>query len=172
MENINQKKAPEPRPISFEHLKDLRDVNLDLTNTEPDDNDEILALEDTLPDTGSGLSVEDQALEGPRREQLNKVLNLYLPPRERQIIHMRFGLDTGTPMTLDSIGKHFGVSRERITQLEKRALHTLRINAGNILREVWDEDGHWVMEPSDKAMGLSDRIKLSEAEKSTLNLNN
>jgi RNA polymerase sigma factor (sigma-70 family) len=49
-----------------------------------------------------------------------------LPPREAEIIRMRFGLGDGDPMTFDEVGAVFGVSRERIRQIEKRALKMLR----------------------------------------------
>jgi RNA polymerase sigma factor (sigma-70 family) len=49
-----------------------------------------------------------------------------LPSREAEILRMRFGLGTGEPMTFDQVGAVFGVSRERIRQIEKRALAMLR----------------------------------------------
>ncbi|MFJ6788817.1 sigma-70 family RNA polymerase sigma factor [Streptomyces angustmyceticus] len=53
-----------------------------------------------------------------------------LTERARSILLLRFGFVDGTSWTLDEIGKHFGVSRERIRQLEKRALQDLRIQMG------------------------------------------
>jgi len=49
-----------------------------------------------------------------------------LNSREQAVIRMRFGLDDGTPKTLEDIGKRFSVTRERIRQIEARALHKLR----------------------------------------------
>lgn len=49
-----------------------------------------------------------------------------LPSREAEILRMRFGLDGSEPVTLEDIGAHFGVSRERIRQLEARALKRMR----------------------------------------------
>jgi RNA polymerase sigma factor (sigma-70 family) len=50
-----------------------------------------------------------------------------LDEREREIIRMHFGLDRGDPLTLDEIGKHFKLTRERIRQIEARAMSKLRL---------------------------------------------
>jgi RNA polymerase primary sigma factor len=49
-----------------------------------------------------------------------------LPPREAQILRKRYGLGGGTPLTLEEIGRHLGITRERVRQLEYRALRKLR----------------------------------------------
>lgn len=48
-----------------------------------------------------------------------------LPDRQRQVLGLRFGLDGAEPRTLEEIGEHLGVSRERVRQIEQRALQTL-----------------------------------------------
>jgi RNA polymerase primary sigma factor len=58
-------------------------------------------------------------------DQLRRALGV-LSPREEKIMAMRFGLYDGTPRTLDEIGKHLGLTRERIRQLEKESLSKLR----------------------------------------------
>jgi len=58
-------------------------------------------------------------------DQLRRALSV-LSPREEKIMAMRFGLYDGTPRTLDEIGKHLGLTRERIRQLEKESLSKLR----------------------------------------------
>jgi RNA polymerase primary sigma factor len=58
-------------------------------------------------------------------DQLRRTLTI-LSPREEKIMAMRFGLYDGTPHTLDEIGKHLGLTRERIRQLEKESLSKLR----------------------------------------------
>ncbi len=50
-----------------------------------------------------------------------------LPDREKSILTMRFGLESGEPKTLEQIGEHFGVTRERIRQIQEAALKTLRV---------------------------------------------
>jgi RNA polymerase primary sigma factor len=59
------------------------------------------------------------------REQLHSVLGT-LPEREADVVSMRFGLTDGQPKTLDEIGKVYGVTRERIRQLESQAMTKLR----------------------------------------------
>jgi RNA polymerase primary sigma factor len=59
------------------------------------------------------------------RAMINKVLTT-LPKREAQIIRMRLGFDGATPQTLEEIGKTFGLTRERIRQLEIKAMNKLR----------------------------------------------
>ncbi len=59
------------------------------------------------------------------REQLNEVLNT-LTPREQKVLRLRFGLDDGRARTLEEVGKEFDVTRERIRQIEAKALRKLR----------------------------------------------
>jgi len=59
------------------------------------------------------------------REQLEEVLST-LTPREEQVLRMRFGLSDGKPHTLEEVGKEFDVTRERIRQIESKALRKLR----------------------------------------------
>jgi RNA polymerase primary sigma factor len=77
--------------------------------------------------------VEDQEAISPAeaasnlilREQIEDVLGK-LTPREREVLKMRFGLDDGYPRTLEEVGRHFKVTRERIRQIESKALKKLR----------------------------------------------
>jgi len=59
------------------------------------------------------------------QEQLETVLHS-LSERERQVIRLRFGLADGHPRTLEEVGKEFGVTRERIRQIESKTLSKLR----------------------------------------------
>ena len=58
-------------------------------------------------------------------EQLEEVLQT-LTPREAMVLKLRFGLDDGRPRTLEEVGKKFAVTRERIRQIEAKALRKLR----------------------------------------------
>jgi RNA polymerase primary sigma factor len=58
-------------------------------------------------------------------EVVEHILNELLP-REALILKLRFGLEGGTPQTLDQVGKLLGLSRERIRQIERQALRQLR----------------------------------------------
>ncbi len=77
-------------------------------------------IEDT--DTLEASELVDRQL---MADQLRRALSV-LSPREEKIMAMRFGLYDGTPRTLDEIGKHLGLTRERIRQLEKESLSKLR----------------------------------------------
>ena len=59
------------------------------------------------------------------QEQINSVLDT-LAERERKVIELRFGLVDGHPRTLEEVGKEFGVTRERIRQIESKTLAKLR----------------------------------------------
>jgi RNA polymerase sigma factor (sigma-70 family) len=59
------------------------------------------------------------------RDQIDQVLGT-LEARERAVLRMRYGLDDGTPRTLDEIGRAFGLSRERIRQIERETMAKLR----------------------------------------------
>ena len=59
------------------------------------------------------------------KEQLNEVLST-LTPREADVLRMRYGLNNEPPKTLEDVGKAFNVTRERIRQIEAKALRKLR----------------------------------------------
>lgn len=67
----------------------------------------------------------EQLIQESNKEIINTVLST-LEPREEEIIKLRFGLDGQEPLTLEQVGKKYGVTRERIRQLEDKALRKLR----------------------------------------------
>jgi RNA polymerase primary sigma factor len=77
--------------------------------------------------------IEDKEVENPAvktdynllQEQLRMVLAT-LPKREQEVLRMRFGLDEGYSLTLEEVGLYFNVTRERIRQIEAKALKKLR----------------------------------------------
>ena len=70
-------------------------------------------------------STEDEAVRASLTTQIEELLK-QLKPREAFIIRCRFGIDTDRPMTLEEIGKILGISRERVRQIEARALQKLK----------------------------------------------
>jgi RNA polymerase primary sigma factor len=81
-------------------------------------------LADFLQDLES-LSPSEATNKAILREKIEEALDL-LTTRERDVLKMRFGLDDGYPHTLEEVGKHFRVTRERIRQIEAKALKKLR----------------------------------------------
>lgn len=81
-------------------------------------------LGDFIPDDDA-LSPADAASISLLKEQLTEVLKT-LTPRESKVLSLRFGLEDGHPRTLEEVGSQFGVTRERIRQIEAKALRKLR----------------------------------------------
>jgi len=80
-----------------------------------------------------GEMVEDESAENPYEQLEDKTVTAMLremvktlPSREATILRFRYGLDGGPERTLDEVGKKFGVTRERVRQIQNGALHTLR----------------------------------------------
>jgi RNA polymerase primary sigma factor len=91
---------------------------------EPLGGDGERALEDFLDDpdaTNPGIAVDQHLL----RERIAEVLRS-LTPREREVIELRFGLKDGQPRTLEEVARTYGITRERIRQIEARGLLKLR----------------------------------------------
>jgi RNA polymerase primary sigma factor len=96
---------------------------------------ETVSLEAPMGDTDASLAdfIEDDPMAQPEaiaaekimREDLAKTLS-GLPDRERKIIELRYGLGGGEPMTLEQVGHEFGVTRERIRQMEIKTLRRLQ----------------------------------------------
>ena len=95
-------------------------TSLDAALTDDDDT--------TVGDLVADNSVEDPADELFREQTANKVREvlLTLDEREQEVMALRYGLGGTHPKTLDEIGKIFGVTKERIRQIENKALRKLR----------------------------------------------
>ena len=81
-------------------------------------------LEDFIQDEEAGIPVDEAGRQLLRRELMSVLKSL--TPREERVITLRFGLDDGRPRTLEELGKEFNVTRERIRQIEAKALRKLR----------------------------------------------
>jgi RNA polymerase sigma factor (sigma-70 family) len=97
--------------------------------SEPLSADSDAELADVVADRSAASPVEAAATALLPRE-VAKLL-APLPEREREILTLRFGLDRGEPRTLEEVGEHFNLTRERIRQLQVRALCKLRHPAFN-----------------------------------------
>ena len=81
-------------------------------------------LEDFIQDEEAGIPVDEAGRQLLRRELMSVLKSL--TPHEERVITLRFGLDDGRPRTLEELGKEFNVTRERIRQIEAKALRKLR----------------------------------------------
>ena len=81
-------------------------------------------LGDFIPDSDAPVP-EEAATHALLKEQLGEVLAT-LTPREAKVLSLRFGIEDGRPRTLEEVGKEFNVTRERIRQIEAKALRKLR----------------------------------------------
>ncbi len=95
-------------------------VSLEIPIGEEDDSH----LGDFIPDE-TNMSPEDFAINELLKDEISEVL-LTLTEREEKVIRLRFGLEDGRPRTLEEVGQLFGVTRERIRQIEAKALRKLR----------------------------------------------
>jgi RNA polymerase primary sigma factor len=102
----------------------LKDTAQAVTSLDAPIGEDGAHLQDLLEDD-SALGPDELAVEAVGREALEQVLDA-LPDRERQVLVLRFGLDSGTPRTLEEVGTVMGFSRERARQVERDALASLR----------------------------------------------
>ena len=102
----------------------LRHVAEPLSLSEPLREDGDAELGDVVADRAA-VSPFDAAAVALLGDEVNKML-MALDEREREILRLRFGLDRGQPRTLDEVGECFSLTRERIRQIEARAMSKLR----------------------------------------------
>ena len=102
----------------LDHARDP--VSLDM----PVGTEEDAPLGDFIEDS-EATDAESAVISGLLQDDLRRVLST-LDDREQYVIRLRYGLDDGQPRTLDQIGKHFGLSRERVRQIEREVMSKLR----------------------------------------------
>jgi len=124
------------RRASLEEIAEAMELPLDTIRNMMDASQHAIALERPVGDDGDsefGDFIEDQDTPSPvesatqnlLQETIEEIL-AELTPRQSHILRLRFGLGGGEPHTLEEIANKFGLSRERIRQLEKEALRRLR----------------------------------------------
>jgi RNA polymerase primary sigma factor len=107
------------------HIQKISQETISLeTSVGDSDNEDTTVLGDFIPDEETNLPTQI-ASHTLLREQLKGALG-DLTPRERKILSIRFGLEDGVTRTLEEVGHKFGVTRERIRQIEAKALEKLR----------------------------------------------
>jgi RNA polymerase primary sigma factor len=115
-------KAMEIEPSKVKWIQQVAQIPLSLESPVGDEDDSEL-----------GMFIEDEHTPGPAqityqnmlRERLEEVLGT-LPAREARIVRLRFGLGQDRAYTLEEVGQKFGLTRERIRQIESKALRRLR----------------------------------------------
>ena len=111
--------------ISPDKVREVMKISQDPVSLEtPIGEEEDSHLGDFVPDERS-LSPEEYTTNEILKEEIKSVLST-LQPREQQVLELRFGLIDGTSYTLEEVGKRFNVTRERIRQIEAKALRKLR----------------------------------------------
>lgn len=108
---------------TLEELKTYTDVKSLETPIGESDHGEQSLLLDFIP--SEGVNVEETCINETLKEELNKSMRV-LTDREREVLSLRFGLNDGQTRTLEEVGKQFGITRERIRQIEAKALRKLR----------------------------------------------
>ena len=108
-----------------ERVREIQKISQEPVSLEtPIGEEEDSQLGDFIEDDAAGVP-PDAASFSMLQEQLGKVLD-GLAERERKVISLRFGLEDGHPRTLEEVGREFGVTRERIRQIESKTLAKLR----------------------------------------------
>ena len=111
--------------ITVEKVREIKKISQDPVSLEtPIGEEEDSHLGDFIPDEDIPSPV-DAAAYSMLQKQLREVLDT-LSDREKKVLILRFGLDDGRPRTLEEVGKEFNVTRERIRQIEAKALRKLR----------------------------------------------
>ena len=135
-------REPEPAEIAEElrwPVSDVRDIlrvaQLPVSLEKPVGDEDESELGDFVADDAV-LEPFEEASEHLQKEGVRRALEA-LPDRERQVIELRYGLSGAEPLTLEEVGKTFGVTRERIRQIENNTLKKLkRLPEAQMLREA------------------------------------
>ena len=104
------------------NIKRIQDEPISLSSRIGEDEDSEIG--DFIP--AKDANVEGEAINTTLRKELIDVMNSALTEREQDILRMRTGFDSGEPMTLEEVGKKYGVTRERIRQVQAKGLRKLR----------------------------------------------
>ncbi len=130
---LSQELGKDPTPeqiaeemgMSVEKVREIMKISQDPVSLEtPVGEEEDSHIGDFIPDDDAPAP-SDSAASSLLREQLMEVLQT-LTPREQKVLKLRFGLEDGRQRTLEEVGREFNVTRERIRQIEAKALRKLR----------------------------------------------
>ena len=124
----------EPSPVlrdriteAAKRVQDLMqtvEAPISLENSENDDDED--SNRDSMPRDDNALQPSDEAEKLMLREKIEEAMSHQLNERERKVLEYRYGLNDGNEMTLEEVAKVFGLTKERIRQIEAKALRKLR----------------------------------------------
>ena len=124
--------------MTAERVREIQRIGQDTVSLEQPMGDEDFSLSDVIEDEDAIMPL-DAATRSMLNEAIKNALD-QLSDREQEVMRLRFGLDDGQMRTLEEVGRVFGVTRERIRQIEAKTLAKLRHpNAAQPLRDFLDE---------------------------------
>ena len=126
--------------MTAEKVMEIQKLSQDTVSLEsPAGDDENATLSDFIEDK-KAVSPDQYANNEYLHETVNRILK-QLPERDEMVLRMRFGLDDGRPKTLEEVGKKYNITRERIRQIESKALRKLNRSYANT-QELQDLKNH------------------------------
>jgi RNA polymerase primary sigma factor len=122
-----------------ERVREIVRVSQETVSLEQPMGEDDFSLSDLLEDVGA-VAPSEAAARALLNEAVNQALS-ELSERERKVVRLRFGLDDGQMRTLEEVGREFGVTRERIRQIESKTLAKLRhpMHSGHLRDYLQDE---------------------------------
>jgi RNA polymerase primary sigma factor len=125
--------------FSIERVREIQRINQDTVSLEqPMGDEDDFSLSDLIEDR-EAVVPDDAAARMMLDDAVREALG-HLAPREQDVVRLRFGLEDGKIRTLEEVGKAFGVTRERIRQIEAKTLAKLRRpESAQLLRDYLDE---------------------------------
>lgn len=109
-------------------LKNLESTDLPLATA---DGDGSMTLIDVIPNSNPEVDTQEAAIQNIETMEIKKAMSTALNAKQKRILDLRFGFEDGEAHTLEDIGKEFGVTRERIRQIQNEALGKLRKQLSN-----------------------------------------
>ncbi len=129
-----REKNQQPSPVLAAHIQDaakkvqelLRTIEDPISLETPENDNEEDSVQDNLPEDQSALQPGAEADKTMLRERIEEAMSHQLNERERKVLEYRYGLVDGNEMTLDEVARIFNLTKERIRQIEAKALRKLR----------------------------------------------